>query len=67
MKSSTISDVAHLMGVKEIAELLGVSPQRADQLANKEGFPTPTAVLASGRIWNRDEVEAWAREKGRIE
>jgi predicted DNA-binding transcriptional regulator AlpA len=61
---STTND--HLMGIREIASLLGVSPQRADALSNKDGFPTPTATLASGRIWLRVDVEKWAREKGRI-
>jgi prophage regulatory protein len=54
------------MGIREIADLLGVSPQRAVQLSDKPEFPEPTAELASGRIWNREDVEEWARKDGRI-
>jgi predicted DNA-binding transcriptional regulator AlpA len=56
----------HLVGIREIAEMLGVSPQRADQLSNTTRFPAPTVALASGRIWERSAVEEWAREEGRI-
>lgn len=57
----------HLVGVTEIAELLGVSRQRADQLTAAAGFPEPEATISAGRIWNREDIEAWARLKGRIE
>lgn len=58
----------HLVGVHEIAELLGVSRQRVDQLANDDPrFPEPVAVLAAGRVWERADVERWARESGRLE
>lgn len=55
-----------LVGVTEIAELLGVSRQRADQLSHSPGFPEPIAELASGRIWLQAQVEKWAREAGRL-
>lgn len=55
-----------LMGLTEIAELLGVSRQRAHQLAATYGFPAPLARLAVGPIWAREDVERWARETGRI-
>lgn len=48
------------------AAMLGVSRQRSDQLARQGGFPEPTAVITVGRIWKREDVEAWARETGRI-
>ena len=56
----------HLVGVTEIAEMLGISRQRAHQLTRAEGFPAPVAELSAGRIWNRDEVEEWGREAGRL-
>jgi ATP-dependent Clp protease ATP-binding subunit ClpC len=50
----------HLLGASELAALLGVSRQRADQLASTyPDFPKPAAELAAGRIWARDDVEAW--------
>lgn len=56
----------HLVGIIEIGQLLGASRQRADRLTKKNEFPAPIADLASGRIWERDKVEAWARAIGRI-
>ena len=40
----------------EIAELLGVSKQRAHQIAAEDGFPEPVAEDARGRLWDRREV-----------
>ena len=51
----------HLVGIAEIAELFGVSRQYADRLSRTESFPKPEVELASGRIWTRENVEAWAR------
>ena len=53
----------HLMGLKEIADLLGVSRQRAGQLAATEGFPQPVARLAAGPIFESADVEAWAKTR----
>lgn len=62
--------VAHmapeLMGVAEIAELLGVSRQRVHQLRKVAGFPAPIAELSAGAIWERKAVEAWARASARL-
>ena len=55
-----------LMGTSEVAEFLGVTNQRVDQLARRPDFPNPIAVLAAGRIWNHADIEAWARRTGRI-
>ncbi|MGH2670267.1 MAG: DNA-binding protein [bacterium] len=53
----------HLVGVSEIAHMLGVTRQRAVQLVGDYAdFPAPTAVLASGRIWEREAVEMWIRK-----
>jgi predicted DNA-binding transcriptional regulator AlpA len=45
----------------EIAELLGVTKQRAHQIAEEKGFPAPPAEDTRGRVWSRYEVQAWAR------
>ena len=44
----------------KVAEILGVSKQRAHQLAGEDGFPAPVAEDARGRLWGRREVTAWA-------
>lgn len=50
----------HLVGVAEVAELLGVSRQRVGQLARAHrDFPAPEAELAGGRIWSREAVLEW--------
>lgn len=56
----------NLLGVTEIAELLGVTRQRVHQLRQLEDFPRPTATIAAGAIWLREDVEQWARETGRL-
>ena len=45
----------------EIAELLGVTKQRAHQIADENGFPAPVAEDLRGRLWDRREVTAWAK------
>lgn len=55
-----------LMGIAEIAKLLGVSPQRAHQLSKSTNFPQPLAVLAAGPVWETASVEQWARDVGRL-
>lgn len=61
-----LAGVHHLVGVAEIAEMLGVTRQRVNQLAREEGFPQPEAELSAGRIWKRSDVVAWARRTGRL-
>jgi hypothetical protein len=34
----------------EIAELLGVTKQRAHQIANEKGFPAPLARMVAARL-----------------
>jgi predicted DNA-binding transcriptional regulator AlpA len=54
-----------LVGAAEIADLLGVSRQRVNELARtSQEFPSPVAELAAGRIWERESIEAWARRRG---
>jgi predicted DNA-binding transcriptional regulator AlpA len=42
----------------DVAQLLGVSKQRAHQLARERGFPAPVAEDYRGRMWDRHEVTA---------
>mgnify|MGYP001044658296 CR=1 FL=1 len=58
-----------LMGVREIADVAGVSRQRADQLTKRGDFPRPLAELAAGAVWDgaavRRWLAAWTRKAGR--
>lgn len=60
------SGIVQLVGVAEIAELLGLTRQRVLQLRSVPGFPQPVAVLSAGLIWNRRDIERWAVEQGRL-
>lgn len=54
---------SHLVGVSEVAELLGVSKSRVVQIADSYAdFPRPEVELAAGRIWRRSAIEAWIRK-----
>lgn len=55
-----------LVGVAEIADLLGVSRQRVHQLAAREDFPEPLAVLVMGSVWERQAIDTWASASGRL-
>jgi hypothetical protein len=46
----------------DIARRLGLSQERARQLANSESFPTPSFRHGPSRFWLEDDVEAWIRE-----
>lgn len=56
------------VGVSEIAEILGVSRQRVQQLRGRPDFPTPVAELAAGPVWRRSNlqrfVDEWDRRPG---
>lgn len=58
-----------LVGVAEIADMLGVTRQRASALQTRQGFPHPVAVLRSGPVWRKGDlstfVEQWTRAPGR--
>lgn len=55
-----------LVGVAEIAQMFGVSRQYVDRLSKSEGFPVPRGEVKAGRIWERADIERWARETGRL-
>ncbi|MGW1154509.1 hypothetical protein ACWD45_24895 [Streptomyces rubiginosohelvolus] len=61
--------VPDLVGVSEIAEMLGVVRQRATQLSQRPDFPPAVAHLKSGPVFVREQVAAfeqrWDRRSGR--
>lgn len=54
-----------LAGVTDIGAMLGVTKQRAAQLVERDGFPEPLDRIASGRVWDRETIEKWAKAQGR--
>ena len=53
-----------LLRVVDIAELLGVSKQRADQLCGEPDFPAPVDRWVRGDLWAAADVRRWARTYG---
>jgi predicted DNA-binding transcriptional regulator AlpA len=55
-----------LVGVAEVAAMLGISRQRVHRLSRADpDFPEPAAVLSAGVIWERKAIEQWAQRTGR--
>ena len=55
-----------LIGLAEVAEILGVVKRQAIRFARRPSFPPPVAHVRATRIWLRSEVAAWGREHGRV-
>ncbi len=51
-----------LAGVAEAADLLGWDKRRVVTYIDRGSFPEPVQSLASGRVWLRDDVEAYAAD-----
>lgn len=60
-----VQETPDLVGVSEAAGLLGWDRRRVATYASRGAFPAPIASLASGRVWRRDDVEAFARDRRR--
>lgn len=56
-----------LMGLAEIAQAIGVSRQRAGQIAQRDDFPEPAARLHTGPVWTDHAIErflaGWERRR----
>lgn len=54
-----------LVGVAEIADMLGVSKQVVANWRTRKGsFPDPAVTLRSGPVWARDAIIDWAMSEG---
>lgn len=51
------------VGVGEAAEILGVSKQRTHQLTHTDGFPEPVLRLRATPVWQRSDIEEFARTR----
>jgi len=58
-----------IVGVFEVAQLLGVTKQRLAVLRERSDFPAPIATLAVGPIWREGDLSTfaggWQRRPGR--
>jgi chromosome partitioning protein len=54
-----------LLGMAEVAELLGVTKQVLSNWRSRETkFPEPVADLKSGPVWSKSDIIQWAKETG---
>ncbi len=51
-----------LVGITEIAAILGVPVRTAARYSDRSDFPAPLGQLARGRVWRRDDVARWEKE-----
>lgn len=56
----TVEVLPSLVGVAEAAAIMGWDKRRVITYLGRGSFPAPVAALASGRVWKRDDVEAYA-------
>ncbi len=60
-----VQETPELVGVSEAAAILGWDRRRVATYVSRGAFPAEVAALASGRIWRRADVEAFARDRRR--
>jgi predicted DNA-binding transcriptional regulator AlpA len=58
----TVEVIPPIAGVAEAAEITGWDKRRVVTYIDRGSFPEPIATLASGRIWLREDVEAWTAQ-----
>lgn len=51
-----------LVGLAEVAELLGVTKRTATNYSSRTDFPEPMQRLAATPVWRRHAVAAWAEQ-----
>ena len=52
-----------LVGISEIAEMLGVTNGRASQLAHETTFPKPLDRIKAGPVWKRQTIQRWLERR----
>ena len=63
--STTLLAPIPFVGIGEIRDLLfEISKERVEDLTFRGDFPKPTAELAAGDLWLREEVAAWISQHG---
>jgi hypothetical protein len=58
----TVEVIPSLVGVAEAAEIMAWDKRRVITYIDRGHFPEPIAALAGGRVWLREDVEAYAAE-----
>jgi hypothetical protein len=58
----TVEVIPNVVGVAEAADIMGWDKRRVVTYIDRGSFPEPITSLASGRIWLREDVEAFAAD-----
>jgi predicted DNA-binding transcriptional regulator AlpA len=53
----------NLLGLAEVAELLGTTRRNAIRMTGLPDFPEPVARLRATRVWKRADVARWAKRR----
>ena len=59
----TVEVIPVLVGVAEAAAILNWDKRRVFTYISRGSFPEPVAMLASGRIWRRTDIEDYAKAR----
>ena len=62
-RALVVEVVPELVGVAEAAAILGWDKRRIFTYLGRGSFPEPLVALASGRVWRRGDIEAFARTR----
>lgn len=54
--------IPDVVGVAEVAEIMSWDKRRVVTYLDRGSFPEPLTALASGRIWLREDIEAFAAD-----
>lgn len=57
------STLPELVGVPEVADILGISRQRVHQLKGTPRFPAPLARLKGRSMWDAAVIRIWAEKR----
>ena len=52
-----------LLGLAEVADLLGTTRRNAIRWTQRDDFPEPIARLRATPVWERRDVERWAKQR----
>lgn len=59
-----VRDPLPVVGVAEIAVILGVERRRVYDLTLSRDWPEPFARMATGSVWRTADIRQWARSHG---
>jgi predicted DNA-binding transcriptional regulator AlpA len=56
-------DADDLLGLAEVADLLGTSTRQVLRWTERDDFPAPIARLRATAVWDRPAVEKWSKQR----